>query len=267
MRINDLYDEYRASERINLNIGESTLNCEERFYVDYIAAIIGDKEADEVTEDEFVAVAKRARAQGRQRDSLISIRRIIYRIYEYGIRKGYLSVNRMELAADAYMKFTNTPMYSKETISRIEDAFGRMPLGNLYGFVAAMRCNAADACALSEDSVLLEEGVCFLDHILVGFDANKEPIIEQKTSGMTWSNLNDKAKHYVSRQIKLQALNKRRAGDNWHNPYNLLFTDGYGNALNKEVIRKSNEQLIALSNVPKLTLDRLKNLYKEMPER
>ena len=268
MKVHDLYEKYREAKRLGPpKLAQSTLDCEQNFYKDYIDPVIGGKDSRDVTEDEILMIAVRSRSMGRQSDTLRNLRRIINRMFEYAIEIHELETNVVNNISEEYNRLMRESTYSADEVTRVYNAFEKMSLGNLYGFVAEMRCNAAEALALSEDSVMLEEGICFLDHIFV-CDSTKGLTLEIK-GGVTWMNLTSKAKEYIGNQLKLQAINKRRAGEKWNNVYNLIFTDGFGNPISKEVLRKENEKLIRLSGIPKLTLERMNkiNMGKSEAER
>ena len=263
MKVRELFAEYWA-ERLEVNpIGNSTKACEESFYVDYIDPVIGRMDCEKVTVDDILMIATRARSCGRLNGTLVRIRRILEWMFSYGLRKGKTENNVMEYVTERYNQLIRESIYSEEDRKRIMACFERMSLGNLYGFVASMGCTGEEAKALQEDSVMLDEGVCYLDYVMKN-DENNNPKFVQK-SGVTWRQMTERAKGYLTKQFRVQALNKRRAGEKWNNPRNLVFTDNFGNPLTKELIRKENERLIKLSGIPMLSLERLRSVFNDLP--
>ena len=152
--------------------------------------------------------------------------------------------------------------YTKEERRRIKNAVNTLANGSLYGLVAELREASAVVRAITEDSLMLEEGVVFLDHIVVENCGEDEPHIAKRSEGIVHRNLTEEAKGYIRSLLKIRDLYKRRAGDKWDNKYNLIVTDALGGILKKDVVRKCDEEFRRLTGIPFLTLDRMKN-YKD----
>ena len=184
------------------------------------------------------------------------------RIYEFAVSIGEATGGLELTHSQDYGSINERKLFTIDEIKRIYLAFDKMPLGPLYGIVAELECPGTVARGITEDSILLEDEIIFLDHIVIEPGGDKSPYLEDRGAGINFHPLHGKAKMYIQRQLKLQSLYKRHAQEAWHNPDNLLFTDSHGGFVTREMIRKSNEELIRLTGIPMLTLDRIKNIKR-----
>lgn len=260
MSIKEIYESYTVSD--DRKIKTNTRNCESKFFEKYIMPVIGNENIADLTPEMSHRVEEYAKSQGRGYGTLKKLRNILKRIYTYAVSIGEATRELVLMHSQDKSVLTERRLYTENEIKRIYMAFDKMSLGPLYGIVAELECPGTVARGITEDSILLEDEIIFLDHIVIEPGGDKSPYLEDRGASINFHPLHGKAKMYIQRQLKLQSLYKRHAQDAWSNPDNLLFTDSHGGFVTREMIRKSNEELIRLTGIPMLTLDRIKNIKR-----
>ena len=240
----------------------ATLSFEKSLYNRFIDPIVGDKDVKVINDEDYLKSLTMARAARFQKDSLKVLKRCIIRMINRGVELHEIDFGDVQNVDAVLSDYIESDPYTKEERRRIKNAVNTLANGSLYGLVAELREASAVVRAITEDSLMLEEGVVFLDHIVVENCGEDEPHIAKRSEGIVHRNLTEEAKGYIRSLLKIRDLYKRRAGDKWDNKYNLIVTDALGGILKKDVVRKCDEEFRRLTGIPFLTLDRMKN-YKD----
>ena len=267
MKVRDLFERYFQEGFTEEEKKKRSYNEFRDLYCGFIDSVVGDNEAESFCGEDAVKVLENGKKQFACADTLKRLKRLMIRLADYGVMTGELRFNSIKSYEVTLNNVIDSDYYSDEQIALVLENIKHLKYEHLFGFIIHSGCSRAEACGLDHSSLFLEEGQCYVDRLLDSVDSSMKPVFKRRTRGAFRIALNEKAQYHLREQEKLQATYKKRNASSWKNEYDLVFTDGFGNPVQKDMLREDTILISRLTGIRGLTIERLKKMHVELINR